>query len=228
MTSSQPPSMIENITTRWPMIRNPVQFVMRYAPAIRKYVGAVVRNPDDADDVTQDFLMRVMDKGFCPDNVVHGRFRDYLKAAIRYAAISHLRRRAPAQISAEQLDSLIQPDPPDDRAWADEWRACLLERAWQALELHQQKTPGNLSYTVLRSYVDNPKEGSEARAAMLSKQVGRPLRADAVRQQYHRARKHFAELMIEEIRQTLHNPSDESIQQELVDLQLLTQVQQWL
>ena len=165
MTAIEPPSMIDHISTCWPMIRNPVQFVMRYAPAIRKYVGALVRDPHDAEDVTQDFLTRVVDKGFCPDEPVRGRFRDYLKAAIRYAAISHLRRRLPGPgRTSSELESLIQPDCSGDRAWADEWRACLLERVWQALELHQQKNPGNLFYACCAATPTTRRSDSEAHA----------------------------------------------------------------
>lgn len=210
------------------MIQNPVQFVMRYAPAIRKYVGALVHNAHDADDVTQDFLTSIVDKGFCPPSQVRGRFRDYLKAALRYTAINHQRRRLPAQAEDEQLETLSQPEDSDEGAWAEDWRACVLDRAWQALELHQQNTPGNLFYTVLRSYAQQPELDSAARAALLSKQVARPLKADAVRQQLHRARGHFAKLVVGEIRQTLHNPTDEAIQQELVDLGLLAHVRDWL
>lgn len=224
MTPSQPPSMLEHISTRWPMIHNPVQFVMRYAPAIRRYVAALVHDAHDAEDVAQDFLVRVFDRGFCPENLTHGRFRDYLKSAIRYTAISHLRRRRPAQVNDQQLDSLIQPDAQADAEWASEWRTCLLERTWQALEMHEQKNPGNLYYTVLRRYTDDPRTDSETHAAQLSAELGRPLRADAFRQQLHRARQHFAKLLLDEIRQTLHVPTTEAIEQELLDLQLLSYV----
>lgn len=52
------------ISTCWPTISNPVQFVRRYAPAIRRYLQAFLRNSDDADEAAQDFLVRVFDRGF--------------------------------------------------------------------------------------------------------------------------------------------------------------------
>jgi len=228
MSIDNAPSMLEHISTCWPMIHNPVQFVMRYAPAIRKYVGAVVRNPHDAEEVAQDFLVRVLDKGFCPENVSRGRFRDYLKSAVRYAAISHLRKRRHSQISDEQLELLIQPESAAEHEWAAEWRNCLLERVWQALEMHQQKTAGNLFYTVLRKYTENPELDSESHAAQLSEQLGRTIRADAFRQQLHRARRLFAKLIVAEVRQTLRLPTAEAIEQELLDLQLLAYMRETL
>ena len=55
---------IEDISTRWPLLGDPVHVVMRYAPAIRAYLGVLVRDADDADEVCQDLLARVLATGF--------------------------------------------------------------------------------------------------------------------------------------------------------------------
>jgi len=228
MTEPTPKSVLEQISTCWPMIHNPVQFVMRYARAIQKYVAAIVRDSHDAEEVAQDFLVRVFDKGFCPENVSRGRFRDYLKAAVRYVAISHLRKRRSSEMTEELLASIVQPDSVADRAWSSEWHDCLLERVWQSLELHQQQTADNLFYSVLRLHTDSPEATSDEHAARLSEQLGRPVRADAFRQQLHRARKHFAKLIVEEVRQTLQKPTAELVEQELIDLDLMPFVREFL
>jgi RNA polymerase sigma-70 factor (ECF subfamily) len=228
MTDPLPKSMLEFISTCWPMIHNPVQFVMKYARAIHKYVAALVRDPHDAEEVAQEFLTRVFDKGFCPENVSRGRFRDYLKSAVRFVAISHLRRKRPTISDDQVLMELVGPEHDPDQAWSDEWRACLLERIWQKLELHQQQTEGNLYFSVLQIMTEDPKSTSDAHAARLARQLGRPYRADAFRQQSTRARRHFAKLIVEEIQQTLQNPSAESVEQELVDLKLMPYVRDFL
>lgn len=228
MSDTNPKSVLEQISTCWPMIHNPVQFVMRYAPAIQRYVPAIVHNPHDAEEVAQDFLMRVFDKGFCPENVSHGRFRDYLKSAVRYAAISHLRKKRAQQLNDEQLAALVQSDSEGDRQWDGQWRDCLLERVWQALEIRERQTPGNVYFTVLRQFTDDPKSDSQAHAARLSERIGRPVRADAFRQQLSRARRQFASLIIEEVRRTLHVPSADAVQQELIDLELIDYVRDFL
>lgn len=215
-----PPSVLEEISTYWPMIHNPVQFVMRYARAIQKYVAAIVRNPHDAEEVAQAFLVRVFDKGFCPANVSDGRFRDYLRAAVRYAAISHLRQRRPLEIDEQMLAALAQPDADADGQWMEEWRTCLLDRAWQALELHEQQTPGNLFYAVLQQVAEYPDADSETHALRLGQKLGQEYRADAFRQQLSRARRHFAKMIVEEVRRTLRNPTADSVEQELRDLRL--------
>ncbi|MBC7816490.1 MAG: sigma-70 family RNA polymerase sigma factor [Planctomycetaceae bacterium] len=228
MLDATPVSMLEQISTCWPTISNPVQFVMRYARAIQKYVGALVRDPHDAEEVAQDFLVKVFDKGFCPENLSRGRFRDYLKAAVRYVAISHLRKRRPAEVDEQVFASLAQPEASADKEWATEWRDCLLERVWQTLELNQQQIPENLFYSVLRLVTDDPKADSETQAGRLAQQLGRPYRADAFRQQLRRARRQFAKLLVDEVRQTLHNPDDEVVEQELIDLDLMPFVREFL
>jgi RNA polymerase sigma-70 factor (ECF subfamily) len=223
-----PKSVLEQISTCWATIHNPVQFVMRYSRAIQKYVAAIVRDSHDAEEVAQDFLTRVFDKGFCPENVSRGRFRDYLKSAVRYVAISHLRKRRSAELSEEMLASLVQSDSDADRAWTNEWQSCLLERVWQSLELHQKQTPDNLFYSVLRLHADDPQASSEAHATRLTEQIGRPIRATAFRQQLSRARKHFARLIVTEVRQTIQHPTAELIEQELIDLDLMPYVREFL
>ena len=64
---------IEAIQTRWSLIRNahlagqPESasearrlLVLRYAPAIRRYLGGIVRNDEDDDELSQDVMLRLM------------------------------------------------------------------------------------------------------------------------------------------------------------------------
>lgn len=228
MNQSTPRSMLEQISTCWPMIQSPVQFVMRYARAIQKYVAAMLRDANEAEEVTQEFLVKVLAKGFCPENVSRGRFRDYLKSAVRYVAISHLRKGRPPQISDAELASLAQDEAPADAAWQAEWRDCLLERVWQALEAFQQATPGNLYYTVLRQYTSEPDADSALHAQRLAAAIGRPVTPEGFRQQLHRARRQFAQLLVEEIRRTLQEPTAAALEQELIDLELIVYVRDFL
>src|SRR2546421_1078539 len=91
--SDRPQAGIDQISTRWTLIQDPRQFVMRYAPAIQGYLGVFLKNPHDVEDVCQAFLVRVIERGVVEEDRLHGRFRDYLIAAVRNAALSHLRRR---------------------------------------------------------------------------------------------------------------------------------------
>src|SRR5262249_28584186 len=157
---------------------------LRYAQAVRSYLRALVGNAEDADDVDHDFFVRVIERGFeraAPD---HGRFRDYLKIAVRNTGLSHLRRKLCQPRPVDALPCTV-PDPERtaDREWLREWRACVLERAWRALERHQRGSPDNLFHTVLRVHVDHPEDDSPALADRVAAVSGRPLNPDAYRKQ---------------------------------------------
>jgi hypothetical protein len=215
---------LEEISTRWPLIRDPVQFVLRYAPAIRKYLEALLRNVHDAEEVSQDFLLKGILRGFVRTTELRGRFRDYLKIAVRNTALTHLQRRRPTSPGGSDLAWMADPHDASSQAeqeWLAEWRRCVLDRVLQALDHHQQRTPGNLFYTVVRLSLDHPDEDSTALAARAGTLAGRPLRADAFRKQLSRARRLFAELLVAEVRQTLEQPTPERLAEEMAELGLL-------
>src|SRR5437764_12068539 len=87
---------IDQISTRWPLIQDPVKFVMRYAPAIQGYLGVFLKNPLDVEDVCQAFLLRVIERGVVEAKLLHGRLRGYVMAAVRNAALPHRPRRTVA------------------------------------------------------------------------------------------------------------------------------------
>lgn len=226
-----PRRMLDEISTRWPMIHDPAQFVLRYAPAIEGYLTALVGDPDKVDEIRQDFLLRVVQKGFGAEGHFKGRFRHYLKAAVRNAAISHLRRKAPQQADPARLAQI--PDDADTPAvenkWLEPWRRCALERVWEALELHERQNADNHAHTVLRIFVEHSAgEDSEQLAARAGKRLKKPLRADAFRKQLSRARRLFAHLLVQEIMQTLEKPTPQRIEDELIDIGLLADVERLL
>jgi Sigma-70 region 2 len=204
--------------------------VLRYAPAVRSYLGALIRNQHDADEVAQEFLLRMVEQPLRPAQVRRGRFRDYLKATLRNAAVDHFRRQPPSPVGARQLERLTAATGAADaeEEWRQQWRACLLERAWEGLQLRERESPGNLGYTILRLAVAHPQENSQLLADRLAARLGRPLSADAFRKQLSRARGHFARLLVDEVKQTLSRPSRELIVEELSDLGLLVYVRAFL
>src|SRR5439155_2838250 len=103
------PSLLEQISTHWPLISDPFQFVLRYAPAVRRYLAALIKDPHDAEDVTQNFLLHMLKQPFSRDQMRSGRFRDYLKAVLRNAALTHLRQTNRHAGTASSLDQLPAP-----------------------------------------------------------------------------------------------------------------------
>ncbi len=213
---------LDQISTSWAALGDPVKFTLRYAPAIERYLHALLRGRAEAEEVLQDFLLRGLERGFVRGDALSGRFRDYLKAAVRNAAIDRLRRGRALRQGDFDLTELPAGDGEADRAWAEEWRACVLGRAWEALHAHQRGSPGNLSHTVLRLAADHPDEESPALAARASAESGQELTAEAYRKQLSRARRRFAGMVVEEVRKTLQTPSRERVEEELAALGLLS------
>jgi hypothetical protein len=218
---------LDQISTDWTIIGDPPRFLLRYAAAIRSYLGALVKDEHDADEIAQEFLLRVVQKGFERASADRGRFRDYLKTAVRNAARTRLRRRTEAPLT-EEVAARQAEDCTLEKRWLGDWQRCLLERALRALEAHQRRSPGNLFHTVLRVALDHPEEDSPAQAARTSALAGRPLRPEAFRKQLSRARRMFAEVLLDEVAQTLQNPTPARIEEELIETGLMAYVRDFL
>ena len=206
------------------------RFLARYAPAVRRYLEALLKNAQDAEDVAQSFFLRVVEGGLRRFDPARGRFRDYLKVGVRNAALSFLRQksRQPRVIDGAMIpEAFSQREPDANRAWLREWQQCLLERVWQALERHERFAEGNLFHTVLRASVDHPDEDSSELAVRVSCETGRPLSAEAFRKQLSRARQAFAKLIVREVELTLKQPSPADVEDELTETGLLAFVQRF-
>lgn len=222
---------LNRISTQWSALHDPSHFLIRYAVSVRNYLEALLRDSQDADDVSQEFLMSVVAKGFVRADADRGRFRDYLKISVHNAAMSHLRRKRlqPGLLDASAMQFVAtEPDSTEDVAWLSNWRQCLLDRVWRAIESHEHGAPESLYHTVLRQSVDHSEEDSAKLAERVSIQIGRPLRADAFRKQLSRARRLFAELLVSEVAKTLENVTPELVEDELRETGLLPYIQPFL
>src|SRR5262249_44098656 len=138
-----------------------------------------------------------------------GRFRDYLKTTILHL-IGRYRReqgKRPRLLSPDDPEPAAAPSPvaDADRQFLDSWRDPLLSRAWQRLDEAERQT-GRPLHTVLRFRAEHPDLRSPQLAERLGALLGRPLTAEAVRQALHRAREQFADLLLDEVAQTLDAP----------------------
>ena len=227
MATLKPPNeSLSLISTHWPTITDATKFVLRYAPAIRGYLQMLLSQPADVDEALQDILVTVVQRGFTPDRVHRGRFRDYLIAAVRYSAWRTRRRARATQLNAAQADGLIAPAVAgEEAAWLADWRQCLLDRAWDRLECRQRLSPGNWHYTVLKLTADHPDASSKQLATQVA--AAPPLSPAAFRKQLSRARVAFARALVHEVERTLEKPTPDSVMEELAELGLLEHVQRY-
>ena len=222
MTSEPPARRIDDISTRWSAVADMNQFVLRYTPAMQSYLCAILKDDDLARDVLQDFLTKVIERGFGVDETRRGRFRDFLTKSVKNAAISFLRKRTTSTMDPALLSNIESRTSQDDD-WTRVWTQGLLDRAWRKLEDHQLSTPENLYFTVLQFATENSATKSSAAAAALSTPE-RALTAASYRQQLRRARVMFADLLRAEVAETLSSDAPEDLEEELQSLGLMTNV----
>jgi RNA polymerase sigma factor (sigma-70 family) len=185
----------------------------RYRAAAYRYMLAAVRDVDAADDLAQDFAVRFLRGDFRHADPGRGRFRDYLRTALRHLVTDHHRakKREPAPLAVEPAATPEDADQTFQTAWREE----LLERAWQGLAAEQAT-----GHAVLRLRVEEPELTSAQMAERLTEKLGRPITAEAVRKALQRAHERFADLLLDEIAATVERPTVAALEEELQELGL--------
>jgi RNA polymerase sigma-70 factor (ECF subfamily) len=200
------------------------RLLQRYGGAVKRYLHAALRDPEVAEELTQEFAVRFLDGKYQGADRQRGRFRNFVKGVLAHLIADHYRRlqarpRAlPLDIEETQAAAHHPADP--DPLFVETWRQALLGRAWQALAEVEAQT-GQHFHTVLRLRVDQPDLHSAQMAEQLSAQLGKTISAAGLRQTLHRARDRFADLLLDEVVQTLGPSAEEDLEQELIELNLL-------
>lgn len=197
----------------------------RYGGAIRRYLGACLRDRDAADEVFQEFALRFVRGDFQSADPSRGRFRAFVKTIVYRLMIDYRRRKGrDGRQQALVVEPTARDDADDPLADSDEvflasWRDELLARTWRGLEDHQRAT-GSPYHTALRQRVDAPEMRSPELAARLTERLGKPITAENARVLVHRARDRFAELLLDAVGESIDDPSPDAIEEELIDLRL--------
>src|SRR5438105_12976441 len=95
---------LSQISTAWSLVaraHGPVEadsaaltaLVERYQAAVYRYLLAATRDPDVADELFQEFALRLVRGDFGRVDAARGRFRDYVKSALINLGINHKKKR---------------------------------------------------------------------------------------------------------------------------------------
>lgn len=159
------------------------EFAERYYGAVRAYIAALTHGASQTDDLTQRFFEAVVLSGTLLARADHdkGRFRQYLKQAIRNFLIGEHRQQLRAMAHEVQLDGVIDggnaaavdgspsPDAEMMRAWGQSLVAMALSQLERVCDAKHQRDHFEM---FVRRYVDDPDDPPSWR------EVGAPLGLD--------------------------------------------------
>jgi len=182
------------------------------------FVRARSDSADEAQDLTQAFFERLLDKDFLADvNPNLGRFRSFLLAAVSHF-LSNERDRACAvkrggAVTFESFDwaegeSRYQREPVDrmtpERLFERQWAHALLDRVLERLRQEFDDAGRREVFDALSPHLssggDHPAYAEAASALGTSEQTARVAA--------HRLRKRYRRLLKEEIAQTTSSPEE--------------------
>jgi len=216
-------------TTHWSVVLNagradPTQtsaaladLCQAYWPPLYAYVRRLGHNKEDAQDLTQEFFARLLEKQWLTQaDRQRGKFRSFLLSSLNHFLANEWRRSQAAKRgggkglvslddSAEifcesDLASNLTPDKVYERAWA----VALFGRALAQLKSKYTADGKARVYDALKDFLSGePADGDYAR---IGKDLG--MTNGAVGAAVHRMRQRYREAVREQIAQTVTNNAD--------------------
>ena len=189
-----------------------------YWPPLYAYVRRRSGSVESAQDLTQEFFLRLLQKGTLaaasPDR---GRFRAFLLTGVKNFLANqrdreHTRKRGGGRLALsldwESVDARHTFEPVDtltpERRFEREWAVTLLERVVQRLRDEFVASGKAASFEALKPTLTG--EAAQGTYDAISRELGCSL--DAARQAAHRLRKRYRELLRDEVAQTVADRED--------------------
>jgi hypothetical protein len=101
------------------------------------------------------------------------------------------------------------------KEWMTFWRECMLERAWRALERHEHKDPEVKVFAVLSVATTYPKADAAELVGRIAEEHSIDLSQREIEETLPQARALFAQLIADEIVETLESPSKNDVKEEI-------------
>ena len=197
----------------------------RYGGAIQRYLLAAVRDQHVADELFQEFAVKLIKGDYKKANPEVGKFRSYVKTSLfRLVAGYHRKHSARKERNLENVpDADSRSDDfgsTEDKKFLQVWRDTILAKSWRGLE-SSEANGGPPYHTILRLRVQNPASSSAELAELISSAVGKQVTSGNARVQIHRAREKFAHALFETIADSLEKPTREAVEAELIEVGLI-------
>lgn len=183
-----------------------------YWTPVYAYLRASGRDRELARDLTQGFFLQLLENDFfARARPEHGKFRSFLFAALRnFLSDAHDREtaakrgggRAVLSIDVDGVERALGVESDPARAFEREWALRVLQRAYERLKLE-----GAIHEAFRECERGAPHRDVAAKLGVSEQEVANRL---------HRARARLRELITEELRDTLDDPS--RVDEEISDL----------
>jgi RNA polymerase sigma factor (sigma-70 family) len=231
MNESLDDQRLSRISTQWTVLREAqlseftlaqtarAKLAQRYLPVAYRYLLAIVKAPDLAEELCQELAVKFLESGFQNATPDRGRFRNYLKTTIVNLVRNYYREqgKSPRQLLGDDANRISpEQDDEEEHVFRREWQSEVLDLTWAALKKHNQKY-----HRILRLRVEEPHLSSAEIANLYKQQFDESITAANVRKIQERAHTKFADLLVIEVANSLEDPSVESVREELVELDLL-------
>ena len=220
----------EFCTTHWSVVINAGQGELPHATeALEKLCGAYwypiyayVRrkghSPEDAEDLTQEFFFRLLDRNsLAKADRERGRFRTFLLSALKNFLVNEWKRAGrlkrggnleflsiDADAAEDRYAAETAEEPNPDVAYEQRWAVAIIERVLAELQLEHGAPDKIHLFKVLRGFI----WGEQITASYSEIAEGVGLTEGAVKVAVHRLRQRFRELLRAEVAQTVARPED--------------------
>jgi RNA polymerase sigma-70 factor (ECF subfamily) len=182
------------------------------------YVRGLGHTPEDAQDLTQEFFRRLLEKKYLRlADRERGRFRSFLLTGLKHFLVDDWRRgqavRRGGGISlecwdAEKAEALYQLEASDqenpERAYERRWAVLMLDRVLERLGAEFRQAGKSQSFEELKGFLWG--DGERVSHAELSNRLG--VSQGAARVTVHRFRGRYRELLQDEIGKTVAHPGE--------------------
>lgn len=198
----------------WTSAESAAGIVMRYLVPTRRQLKAILGSPKLADDALNLLLAHLVNVGFGDHK--RGRLRDFLVRGIRSAAKSCVQELPEAERPTLDLDHVTL----ESKQWIGFWRDGLLERAWRSLERYEHANPDSPVFSVLHCSTINPQSNAAMLVVQIASECGVHMDEENVQKILPVAKAMFAQLVADEVAETLENPTREHVKREIRQLGL--------
>ena len=189
-----------------------------YWPPVYAFVRFRGRSAADAEDLTQAYFARFLEKGYLHDfRPEAGRFRTFLRASIAHFLANEWDRertkkrgsgRVPLSLDAATAEERLRLEPVDrltpEAAFERQWAVAVLSRCLERLRREQAAGGGEARFERLKAFLSS--DGADAAYKTLAAELG--VSESAVRVAVHRLRRRFCAVLREEVAETVSDPRD--------------------